>query len=43
MEYNKELIKGIITRSMLYALLHSKEIKDKEQFISDFEEVLDLI
>jgi len=36
-------LKGLLLIALIKALFKSKEIKDKEQFISDFDELLDCI
>ena len=42
-ESTKEQLKGIIMRDLLKALFKSKEIADKECFIADFDELLEMI
>ena len=39
---NPEHLKGIIMVDMVKALFHNDEIKDKENFISNFSEILDM-
>jgi hypothetical protein len=39
----KEHIKGLIVRDLLQALVHSDNIKDKEQFICDFDELVEML
>ena len=43
MRAEAEHLKGIIMRDLLMALFRADEIKDKEQFIADFDELLEHI